>query len=259
MAEENIDKKKIDTVKLLLSSLFARKQKYLIVDGKSKNRLIYANFPYERTIYYRPTPEDAICGVTVNDELVPLLHEAFPLFDKVVAEIDLMKFMSAVNKCLAKDKTKWPVIDVDKDKDLLSITTPEKDMNGNPNVVCVGRLLPPDALEYYEVIMNNFLSFSKDLFDLDLKIPESSSDDPVMLADLVVPATHPVTIKLPMRDGVGMISFKEYLKKRALPLAYKAHVQYRPETQAAKVSLNYEDDWLRCVSMMPGTLWFPFL
>ena len=30
---EKIDKKKIDTVKYLLSSLFARKQKYLIVDG----------------------------------------------------------------------------------------------------------------------------------------------------------------------------------------------------------------------------------
>ena len=67
MAEEKLpalDKKKVDTLKCLFSSLFARKQKFLIIDGNNKDRLIYANFPYERTVYYRPTPEDTMCGLS---------------------------------------------------------------------------------------------------------------------------------------------------------------------------------------------------
>ena len=259
MAEENIDKKKIETIKLLLSSLFARKQKYLIVDGKQKNRLIYANFPYERTIYYRSTPEDSICGVMVNDELVPLLHEAFPVLGSVVAEINLQTFMSSVNKNLTADKTKWPEIIIDKEHDELLMKLPPAGENQDPATVCIGRLLPPDALDYYEEIMNQFLKFTKDPLELDLDIPQGHFNDPIIFTDLLLPVPQPVTLKLPVQDGFSMVSFKEYLKKRNLPMKYRAFVQYRPETQAAKVSLGYEDDWVKCVSMMPGTIWFPFL
>lgn len=261
MAEtkNTLDKKKVETVKLLLSSLFARKQKFLIVDGNNKNRLIYTNFPYERTIYYRATPEDTICGVTVNDELIPLLHEAFPIFEKIVAELNLQQFMSAVNKCLAADKTKWPEIRIDKEHDEILIDLPEKEEGADTSVVCVGRLLPPDSLQYYEGIMSQFLKFTKDPFEMDFEIPEGHFNDPVILSDLLVPAPQPVTIKLPIQDGLSTVSFKEYLKKRNFPIKYRAFVQYRPDVRAARIALGYHDDWVNCLSMMPGMIWYPFV
>lgn len=259
MDDAKLDKKKVETVKLLLSSLFARKQKYLIIDGNRKNRLIYANFPYERTIYYRSTPEDTICGVTINDEIVPILHEAFPAFGSIVAEIELQPFMSSLNKLLSNDKTKWPEFNIDKKTDKLSFTLPDVDENGKPVVVNIGRLLPPDALKYYEGIMDQFMSFDKNPFEIDVDIPDSLLKNPIIYTDLLIPSATPIRLRYPLQDGCSLVSFKEYLKKRELPMAYKALVQYRQNSQAAKVALKYCDDWLTCVSMLPGSIWFPFI
>lgn len=260
MAEEvvQLDKKKVETVKYLLSSLFARKQKYLIVDGNNKNRLIYANFPYERVIYYRSTPEDSICGVTVNPEIVPILHEAFPLFEKVIAEIELMSFMAAFNKCLANDKTKWPEMKVDKehDSDKIFVVIPPGKGETESTTVEVGRLLPPDALEYYDSIMKQFMSFVEKPIEMDFELPQGHLDDPIILTDLVMPDN--VIFKCPLRDGLSMVSFKEYLKKRKLPVEYHALVQYKPDVKAAKIAMHHIDDWVDCITMMPGLLWFPF-
>ena len=263
MAEEKekpqpLDKKKVETVKYLLSSLFARKQKYLIVDGNNKNRLIYANFPYERVIYYRSTPEDSICGVTVNDSVVPILHEAFPIFEKIVAEIELMSFMAAFNKSLANDKTKWLALRVDKDTDKIFADIPAKNEGESPTSVEVGRLLPPDSLKYYESIMTNFMSFVSTPLEMDIELPQGHFDDPVILTDLTLPEPNAAGFKYPMKDGLSMVSFKEYLKKRGLPIKYHAIVQYKPESQAARIAFRHIDDWVDCMSIMPGTMWFPY-
>lgn len=260
MAEETVqlDKKKVETVKYLLSSLFARKQKYLIVDGNNKNRLIYANFPYERVIYYRSTPEDSICGVTVNPDIVPILHEAFPIFEKIIAEIDLMSFMAAFNKSLANDKTKWPSIRVDKEKgsDKIFIDIEPKKKGEQTQTFEVGRLLPPDALEYYESIMKQFMTFVEEPIKLDFELPQGHLDDPVILTDLKLPGD--IVFKCPLKDGLSMVSFKEYMKKRKLPVEYHALVQYKPDVRAAKIAMHHIDDWVDCITMMPGLLWFPF-
>lgn len=273
MAEEQaLDKKKVETIKLLLSSLFARKQKYLVLDGKFKNRLIYANFPYERTIYYRPTPEDTVCGVTVNDSIVPILYEAFPLFGEIVAEISLQPFMSTLNKCLTNDKTKWPTIEIvkeDYDKQLiysggipkvdnLIMIIPAKGEEPETRVV-IGRLLPPDAHVYYEGIMSKYMEFTKDRIERDFEIPEGSLDEgDVILKDFMLGDAIPTLFKFPLRDGISLVSFKEYLKKRNFPIKYNAIIQYRPDTEAARIALGYKDDWVDALSIMPGTLWFPF-
>ena len=255
-----LDKKKVETVKYLLSSLFARKQKYLIVDGNCKNRLIYANFPYERVIYYRSTPEDSICGVTVNDSVVPVLHEAFPIFEKVVAELELMSFMAAFNKSLTNDKTKWLQLRVDKDSDKIyaDIPPPAKKPDEGVSSVEVGRLLPPDSLKYYESIMDNFMSFVSKPLEMDIELPQGHFDDPVILTDLTLPGSDDVRFMYPMKDGLSMVSFKEYLKKRSLPIKYHALVQYKPDSKAARISFRHIDDWVDCMTIMPGTMWFPY-
>lgn len=256
--KESLDKKKVETVKYLLSSLFARKQKYLVLDGNCKNRLIYANFPYERVIYYRSTPEDSICGVTVNDSVIPILHEAFPIFSNIVAEIELMSFMAAFNKSLANDKTKWPDIRIDKDSDKIFIDVPPKKEGEETQTFEVGRLLPPDSLKYYESIMENFMKFAEKPLEMDIEIPQGHFDDPVIFTDLTLPGEIPVGFKYPMKDGLSMVSFKEYLKKRSLPVKYHALVQYKPELRTARISFRHVDDWVDCMSIMPGTMWFPY-
>jgi len=263
---EPIDKKKIETVKYLLSSLFARKQKYLVVDGNNKNSLIYANFPYERTINYRSTPEDSVCCVMVNDTVAPLIHEAFPVFDKIIAEIELMPFMAAFNKSIAKDKTKWPEVKIDNETDKLFVEIEGDEKQEDEGTeekktalkIVVGRLLPPDSTSLYKRIVDQFLSFTDSKEEVEFEIPQGHDQDPVILVDLLLKSLNS-TFRCPIKDGLSMVSFKEYLNKRKLPIKYKALVMCRPEMRAAKVAFEHEDDWVKCLSLMPGTLWLPFI
>lgn len=253
--KEKIDKEKVATIKLLLSSLFARKQKFLIVDGKTKNRFVFTNMPYERTIYYRTTPEDTICGVEINNTVAPLLYEAFPIFEKVVAEIAIQPFTASLNKCLQKDPTKWPEVKTTED-DKLFIEAPTKE--GGVENVEVGRLLPPDAIDGYVSIMEDFKKFVGEPLIKDLCLPLDHLKDDVILTDMILPGKVESMFKFPVRDGISMVSFKEYLKKRGLPMNYRAIIQYKEQPNVAKIALGYDDDWIHCVSMMPGTIWFPF-
>lgn len=249
---EKIDKKKIDTVKYLLSSLFARKQKYLIVDGNNKDRLIFTNFPYERTINYRSEPEDSLCVVDVQNEVAPILHEAFPIFEKIVAEIELLAFMAALNKSFAIDKTKWPRILPDSDK--LIVKLPDQ-------VIVIGRLLPPDSVSYFQNIMDNFMSWDPDkdpVREIEFDIPQGHLKDPLIYID-VPKFLESKSLRFPVKDGLSIVSFKEYLAKRNLPPHYKALVMYRPKVNAFKIAFTHFDDWVRCISMMPGTMWLPFV
>lgn len=263
MAEEkreSLDKKKVEMVKCLLSSLFARKQKFLIVSGNNKDKLIYANFPYERVIYYRSNSKDTLCGVTINREVGEILHEAFPIFEKIVGEIDLMKFMSSMNKALAVDKTKWPVVEVDKETDRLLMVIPGKAGTDTPETkVIVGRLLPPDSTESYDAIMKRFMSFAENPFELEFGLPSGHFDDPLILTDVDLPTNEKVHLRCPVKDGVSAVSFKEYFKRRELPIKYKVVVQYRPKARSAKVAFHHTDDWVDCWSIMPGITWFPFI
>lgn len=256
---EKIDKKKIETIKYLLSSLFARKQKYLIVDGNTKNRLIFANFPYERTINYRSEPEDSLCVVDIQDEVAPIFYEAFPIFEKVIAELELLPFMSAFNKSFAADKTKWPIIEKDDASDKLLVKIHDKE--GTDQTIIVGRLLPPDSASYFSNIMDNFMSWGPDkdpIKEVEFDIPQGHFDDPLIYID-IPKFFESRALRFPIKDGLSVVSFKEYLNKRNLPPHYKALVQYRPDVNAFKIAFEHFDDWVRCLSLMPGTMWLPFV
>lgn len=262
---EPLDKKKVENIKLLLSSLFARSQKYMVVDGNNKGTLIFSNFPYERVILYKSEAEDTMCTVTLKTDITELLYEAFPIFGTIVAEIQMQHFLAALNKCLALDKTKWPEIVVDKEKDRLLMSYAKE---GEAGTADIGRLLPPDAPKYYTTIVEQFNKFTPTFEDLIFSIPDGHWNDPVIMEDFPVkdprldysgPEPQPlIEIRCPIRDGNSIVSFKEYLKKRNLPIRYTARVQYKPDTKTAKIAFGYNDDWLDCWSIMPGSLLFPF-
>ena len=256
--QEQLDKKKIEKVKLLLSSLFSRSQKYLIVDGSSKNRLVFTNFPYERVILYKSEPEDVMSVVSItNKEVSDALYEAYPILGGIVAEIHLQQFLAAMNKSLAADKTKWPEVVVNKETDKLLVSYAKE---GEAETIEVGRLLPPDALQFYDKIMDDFMNFTKEFTDIKFDIPSDHFGDDVLLQDFDLGTNgESVKFKCPLKDGIPLVSFKEYLKKRALPILYTGRVQYKPETRSAKIGFGYTDDWLTSWSIMPGSLWFPFI
>ena len=256
--KEALDKDKIEKIKLLLSSLFSRSQKYLVVDGSNKNRLVFANFPYERVILYKSEPEDVMSVVSItNKEISDVLYEAYPILGGVVAEIQMQQFLASMNKCLAADKTKWPEIVIDKENDKLLVSFAKE---GEAETVVVGRLLPPDALQFYDKIMDDFMHFTKEFRDIQFGIPLDHFDDDVVLQDFDLGTNgESVRFKCPLRDGVPLVSFREYLKKRELPVLYTGRVQYKPETRSAKIGFGYTDDWLTSWSIMPGSLWFPFI
>ena len=255
---EALDKKKVEKIKLLLSSLFSRSQKFLVVDGSNKNRLVFTNFPYERVILYKSEPEDVMSMVSItNKEVSDILYEAFPILGGIVAEIHMLPFLASMNKCLTADKTKWPEIVVDKENDKLIMSFAKE---GETETVEVGRLLPPDALQFYDKIMEDFMNFTKKFTDIKFGIPPDHFGDDVILQDFDVGTDgESVKFKCPLKDGIPLVSFKEYLKKRSLPILYTGRIQYKSETRSAKIGFGYTDDWLTSWSIMPGSLWFPFI
>ena len=110
MAEQkNTFPKKINQVKLLLSSLFARKLNYLIVNGRKPGTIFFTSIEPERALFYKPDIDDQLSRVVLSDKAKEVLYEIFPVFKDNIAAFFLSKFLSLMNKKLQVEKGVAPV------------------------------------------------------------------------------------------------------------------------------------------------------
>lgn len=275
MAAELSFNKKMNIVKMLLSSLFARKQSYLIVDGNNRNVFYMTNIPHARIPVYKADVDDTIAKVTISEEMAQIVYEAFPVFGEVVAEIDITTFMSTVNKRIAKAKV-YPEIIVDKERQVLKMWKPndeadeavteeeallEGDAKPDRIDVVIGTVIPSHLTEIYEGILTKINTFVEQPVEKDVSIPSTFANDKVILSKIELQNDvlgKPCVFKLPLQDGFNVISFKEYLSKKGMPWKYRVLVHYRESQNVARVSVTYSDDWVSAQIACPGALWFPY-
>ena len=61
---------------------------------------------------------------------------------------------------------------------------------------------------------------------------------------------------IPVKDGVAMVSTKEYVNKRDLDPVYDILLRVNPEARTSRSAILYSDDWIDSMTIMPGLLWF---
>ena len=249
-------KKTVDTVKLLLSSLFARKLPSMIVSYTRPGVLYFTNIVSDRIALYKATPEDVLSKVKiVNDGVLETLYKAFPFMKDSICEVYTVALSSAINKALQVEKDKFPEIVVDKDAMQLTLTYKTKE--GAEVVSAVGKLLPEWDVEFYEEILDKFEKFSDNVIRRQFRLNQQEADSKVSLEITEVSGKNGTAeFGLPVQDGLNIVSAREYVKRRGLEPLYDLWLQFDEATRTSKATIHYLDDWLDACTIMPGSLWF---
>ena len=267
MANEVSFNKKMNSVKLLLSSLFARKLNWVVFNGDDPNTFIFTNVPVTRIAFYRPEIEDQMSLVKVTDEGVKYLYELFPFFKSTCGVIFLPDFLSTVNKLTAETKGTAPNVRVDLGRDLFLMDVPKAtlqtfDIDDNkPTEVVVGQLIIKESYEMYKNVFNHHNSFTQNVIEKIITLGAVAKNDKTTVVNVDLHNSlfnTDVTFSLPIQDGTNIVSFTEYLSKRKAEWKYRVLIQYNEKHSAAKVAYAYKDDMVDAVSITPGALWFLF-
>lgn len=255
----------LKTVKLLTSSLFARKQPYMIINGHTPGMFYYTNIDRDRITLYRPTMEDVLSKVTIKAaDVTNVLNEAFPLLTNIVAEIDLMQFSTQLNKALKYNKnTAFPKLVIEKEREnTISMVVDPDPSDKEDHIIAyapIGRLLAEHDPEFYEDIIRNYEKFSDQVVNRKFRVNQVLGDDKVSLEIVEIEgkeANKKYEFALPVKDGVTMVSTKEYVNKRELDPLYNLVLRVNPMGRTSKATILYDDDWLDAMTIMPGSLWF---
>jgi len=240
-----------NTVKLVTSALFARKQPFMIVNGGTPGMFYYTSITPNRVALYRPEIEDALSQVTIKNEgVLSDLYEAFPKLKEIVAVIDLVKFSAARNKLEKKTKDRFPEMIV-LDGGNVVLRAEDIDMP-------IGSLISDLTVSYYKEIIDKYNSFSGNLVKKQFRATQISGDDKLTLeiVDIDCKDGHKGELGYPVKDGFSMVSAKEYVNKRDLDPLYTVGMLVNEAAKTARGILSYADDWLDASTIMPGILWF---
>ncbi len=246
-------KTKLKVVKFITSALFARKQPFMIINGNEQGVFYYTNVEVSRVVLYRPTIEDVVSKVKiVSEDVLKMLYEAYPAFKNIVAQIDLRKFSTAVNKCVKEEPDRFPELVVNKDTNELTMCTSKGTVS-----FLVGNLVSEHDISYYEEIVDKFSKFGDRLVRRSFKGVQVDGDDKVSLEITDIECDKDkAEFGFPIKDGVNLVSMKEYINKRKLDASYSVGMLVNSMARTAKVMIDYADDWLNASTMMPGSLWF---
>ena len=268
MATEVSFNKKMTNVKLLLSSLFARKLNWVVFNGDDPNTFIYTNVPIDRVAFYRPEIDDQMSLVKVTDEGVKYLYELFPFFRSTCGVIFLPDFLSTVNKLTAETKGTAPNVRVDLGRDLFLMDVPKSSQQNlepfaedRPTEVVVGQLIIKESYEMYKNVFAHHSSFTQNVIEKNITLGAVAKNDKTTVIEIELHNSMfntDVKFSLPIQDGTNIVSFTEYLSKRKAEWKYRVLIQYNEKRSAAKVAYAYKDDMVDVVSITPGALWFPF-
>lgn len=247
---------KLATVKLITSSIFARKQQFMVINGSTPTSFFYTNVQSDRIRMYRPTMEDSISKVTINEEVSGVLFEAFPELRKGISEIDLMKFSATLNRAVSVEKGEFPDLSVNLGSRLVTMTVRGEE----PTIL--GKTLMPFEIDFYKEIFKKYNEFSSDIQVIKYKANIERGSDSKLNVDIIELSSPdpkaPYQLGLPIKDGFSAVSAKEYCKRRGLPPEYTLEFMRDLAHDTAKVTMCYMDDWINSRTIMPACLWYLF-
>lgn len=249
---------KVNKAKLILSNLFARKQKRLIVDGSRPGILYFTNIEHDRISFYRPTAEDVLSKVQLSETASDIIYTVMPIFKKMIADIEIQKFCASFNKAYRNDKSKYPEIRIDEGMRKIFMIVPPDDKGNDKYEVEIGLLLTDHDPSYYDEIIEKFNKFSDTVIKREFRVSGLRDiTEHVKMESVEFPGKEIQTrFGLPLRDGLSLVSFKEYVGKRKLDPKYTLELQHDIQGNTSKATIRYFDDWVNAFTIMPGSLWF---
>ena len=264
--DKNMFAECVKVVKLLTSSIFARKLTYLTTTCKEDGLFYYSNISWERIVLYRPDINDSLSKVKItNDTVINAFYAAFPSLREMSVEFNIPALSSALNKYLSihKKELKFPELIIPEGTREIRIDVPSKIKNKITkedillDYTTVGIIVADDAVSLYEDVITDYRKFSDDVRKYEFKVNEVIAGEKVSL-EMIDVEIGPVgyTFGLPITDGFSMVSAKEYIKKRDGHPVFGMDLMVNPSRYTAKAIINFTDDWLRSTSIMPGSLWF---
>ncbi len=247
------------TIKLMFSSLFARRMPYLLFEEGS-GTWYFTNVSPEELLVLVPNMTHVIHEVTFNNsEMKDSIVERFPILNRT-GLIDTRKINSLLNKSKTPDNLQ---IRIRPNTAILELYD-TADTEGVYECEDVGVLLEPDLLAKYREHVEFYLN-RKQWTD-DNRMATYVIDPAVMIrsgASMVTITNKPTdslsaiyVVNIPIRDGLNIISANEYVKKMKCPGKLDIAVCY-DNGKALKAVTRYRDDNINVTSVQLCAMWFP--
>ena len=226
--------------KFLFSSIFARKEPYLILG--SDDVWIYTNISPSDIIMYVPSIDNELHFLTwKNDKYISVLENKIPNLKNMICCIELSKFNSAINK-LGLDNFKLVI-----EETYLYVV----DATTNVKNKC-GELISKYVLDLYLAYYKKLHTSLETLISkLDIDIVRVPTSDNIFF----IPYTNSSgSIKIPVVDGANVVSIKECLLKLDKP--YTICLDVWAYGNSVQTAMEVEWDDIRVISYQPDTYRF---
>lgn len=259
-----------NVLRLILSSLFARRQKYLWMSSKNTDVVYFSTMgsimpfgkktgkktpPMGPVYMYKPTVDDFVHKVTFkNDSFTNALKNVFPYCKIGNTCITVVDFNSTLNKGLLDN-----LIYTNDDTETVLY---EKEVKNRPTVKNLVATKVGDHM--FGIISNYYANFERNVL---------CNENVSVVSDDVVHSTgsnlsyveidfgklpkinSDYLLKIPICEGLNSICKSEYCKRSKLEGTTNIHLA--PNKQAVGLVIVYEDDFVKVESVQPVSLWFP--
>lgn len=246
-----------DKLRLLMSSLFARKMPFAVFTDTSKdyNDMFFTNVSEEDILIYTPNTENYIHRVIVKDEgFMQWFFETFPALTVESCILYIRPFLAALNKT----KSEYKDLKLEIVGSKLFLTTEE-----SGKVDC-GTILGPEVLSIYGAL------FYRD--DQHKAWIEHHKEDPVdkkqkKLGVIEIDANvdkeeHPYDVnknnlvyRILIEPGKNIPHLEEYIRRAKDPCVVR--LQYKLDKQALWAKYICISDFVEVQSVCPDMYWFP--
>ena len=257
----------LTVVKLLTSSVFARKRPYMITSKDRKGQFYYTNITVEGAELYHPDSEDVLSRVCLeNNEIIDTFYKAFPKLNEMSVIFELATFSTAINKYLKvhKDDEKvwFPDLIVKEGDTRVYIDVPvsrfdkiTKEQVIDP-MATVGQVISDDTYKLYDKLIDEHKAFSTDVQSTEYILKDGEDYTKLKFERVGNLGPSGEGFMMPMLNGFTIGPSVEYLSKRHLPMLFNLDVLKDTSNLTAKVMMRYYDDWFNSLTILPGSLWF---
>jgi hypothetical protein len=245
----------LDKLKLIFSTLFARKMPYAIFglsDSQESTTIIFTNISLDEAIIYEPTSEQYVHMVSLKDiEFVTWLYNSFPILKQHKCILDIKKFLSVMNKV----KNENVVIELD-GTSLVIIATKIKE-------VC-GTIVDDSIVNTYKNIFDGYNKtlpwdeINKEHLNL---LTDTEYKDDVNIMEVLINRYNIMIneesslFRIYATQGKDLPSIKECTKKSKEPCFVKLLTQIGDK--AIRVKYVFNSDFAYVESVCPSMFWFP--
>lgn len=238
-----------ENLKLLFSSLFARKMPYVIfAHADEDDAMIFTNISLDDIMLYEPNTDKYIHTVLLKDRsFLDWIYETFPILKEHKCILDVRQFMTALNKSSDKySSAKLELCD-----NSITITTT------NGTIPC-GSVIDDEIVTAYMKIFSGISSTG--LWSESKKLSPSEvgkdfSIIEVVLDDSNVYNKENLLYKTILEPGKNVPSVAEYCKKTKEPCFIKLMVN--KQNSAIRVKYVCISDSIYVESICPAMFWFP--